>query len=279
MSIQKKNFSQVDHEVTNEAGFSGGALIVGWKNAIGDMFKMTFATFKTMVLTWITKEQVGLGNVDNTSDLNKPISTATQAALDNILALLSSDEVTLDTLQEIVDFIQVNADDLANLGIANIAGLQSALDAKIAIASIINVLTSTATNQPLSAAQGKVLKDLIDALPAATQTLTNKRITMRYSGTISASTMTPNADTQDMISHTAQAAALTVNNPTGTPTPGQPLEIRIKDNGSSRTLSFGSNFRFFDTQPASTVASKWLYLMCRWNEIDSKWDTFVMKQP
>ena len=31
----------------------------------------------------VTKEQVGLGNVDNTSDLNKPISTATQKALDN----------------------------------------------------------------------------------------------------------------------------------------------------------------------------------------------------
>ena len=31
----------------------------------------------------VTKAQVGLGNVDNTSDLNKPISNATQAALDN----------------------------------------------------------------------------------------------------------------------------------------------------------------------------------------------------
>ena len=30
----------------------------------------------------VTKAQVGLGNVDNTSDLNKPISTSTQAALD-----------------------------------------------------------------------------------------------------------------------------------------------------------------------------------------------------
>lgn len=30
----------------------------------------------------VTKAQVGLGNADNTSDLNKPISTATQAALD-----------------------------------------------------------------------------------------------------------------------------------------------------------------------------------------------------
>ena len=30
-----------------------------------------------------TKSDIGLGNVDNTSDLNKPISTATQTALDN----------------------------------------------------------------------------------------------------------------------------------------------------------------------------------------------------
>ena len=29
----------------------------------------------------VTKEDVGLGNVDNTSDLDKPISTATQSAL------------------------------------------------------------------------------------------------------------------------------------------------------------------------------------------------------
>lgn len=32
----------------------------------------------------ITKTTIGLGNVDNTSDLNKPISTATQAALDTL---------------------------------------------------------------------------------------------------------------------------------------------------------------------------------------------------
>lgn len=30
----------------------------------------------------VTKDQVGLGNVDNTSDMDKPVSTATQDALD-----------------------------------------------------------------------------------------------------------------------------------------------------------------------------------------------------
>jgi len=38
------------------------------------------------VMMSLTKGAVGLGNVDNTSDLNKPISTATQAALDPLQA-------------------------------------------------------------------------------------------------------------------------------------------------------------------------------------------------
>lgn len=38
----------------------------------------------------VTKDQVGLGNVDNTSDLNKPISTATQGALNSFSTDLSN---------------------------------------------------------------------------------------------------------------------------------------------------------------------------------------------
>ena len=34
----------------------------------------------------VTKAQIGLGNVDNTSDLNKPISIATQSALNTVIA-------------------------------------------------------------------------------------------------------------------------------------------------------------------------------------------------
>ena len=36
----------------------------------------------TGTVTGLTKSMVGLSNVDNTSDLNKPVSTATQSALD-----------------------------------------------------------------------------------------------------------------------------------------------------------------------------------------------------
>ena len=39
----------------------------------------------------VTKEQVGLGNVDNTSDLDKPISNATSTALENLTKVMPTD--------------------------------------------------------------------------------------------------------------------------------------------------------------------------------------------
>ena len=63
----------------------------------------------------VTKEDVGLGEVDNTSDLNKPVSTATSIALnqaireskqytdEGIANLIDGAPDTLDTLKEIAD--------------------------------------------------------------------------------------------------------------------------------------------------------------------------------
>lgn len=42
--------------------------------------KQTFAAVKTWIKAWIVKADVGLGNVDNTSDVNKPVSTAQATA-------------------------------------------------------------------------------------------------------------------------------------------------------------------------------------------------------
>jgi hypothetical protein len=46
-----------------------------------DTFTTNQTTAKSINIT-MTKSDVGLSNVDNTSDLAKPISTATQTALD-----------------------------------------------------------------------------------------------------------------------------------------------------------------------------------------------------
>ena len=52
-------------------------------------------------------------------------------AVTNILNLLNSDDVTLDELQEVVDFIKANREDLQNLSIENVAGLADALTVKV----------------------------------------------------------------------------------------------------------------------------------------------------
>lgn len=44
--------------------------------------KFTLSLLKTFFQSGLTKSSVGLGNVDNTSDANKPVSTAQQAAID-----------------------------------------------------------------------------------------------------------------------------------------------------------------------------------------------------
>ena len=46
----------------------------------------------------VTKEQVGLGNVDNTSDLNKPISTAMRTALDGKLNVIQYSDKDLNEI-------------------------------------------------------------------------------------------------------------------------------------------------------------------------------------
>lgn len=47
----------------------------------------------------VTKAQVGLGNVNNTSDANKPISTATQTAIDKKLDKTAVVDVTADAIE------------------------------------------------------------------------------------------------------------------------------------------------------------------------------------
>lgn len=55
--------------------------------------KQTLSAIKTWIKAWIVKGDVGLGNVDNTSDVNKPVSTA-QAAADALKANLASPALT-----------------------------------------------------------------------------------------------------------------------------------------------------------------------------------------
>lgn len=96
----------------------------------------------------LTKTDVGLGNVDNTSDLNKPVSTATQSALDNKVdkvvgkGLSTEDYTTTEknklanisegaTANQSDSYLLNRANHTGTQAISTVSGLQSALDDKV----------------------------------------------------------------------------------------------------------------------------------------------------
>jgi len=93
----------------------------------------------------------------------------------------------------------------------------------------------------------------------------------------SGATYTHDADNYGRGKITAQAANLTIATPTGSPAPMQSLILRIKDNGTARTISFGTQFRAIGvTLPTTTVVAKTLYLGFIWNSDDTKWDAIAV---
>lgn len=99
------------------------------------------------------------------------------------------------------------------------------------------------------------------------------RIQPRVQTVASSATVTPNADADDVVVITAQAVNLTLANPSGTPVEQQKLLIRIKDSGSARTITFGTQYRAMGVAlPTTTTASKWQTIGLIWSATDSKWD-------
>lgn len=150
----------------------------------------------------VTKTQVGLGNVDNTSDASKPVSTAMSSALalkvdianiindvvtggttkvlsaeqgkvlktqiDAINTILTSDNVNLDSVQEIVDAIEA---------------IQSSGGTVL-----VNDLTTGGVTKALTAEQGVVLKGFIDTLTTAVGLNTSKVTNATHTGEVTGST-------------------------------------------------------------------------------------------
>lgn len=109
----------------------------------------------------------------------------------------------------------------------------------------------------------------------------NGQFNPRLQTVASSATVTPTADTVDMVVITAQAAALTLANPSPVVNvvQGQKLLIRIKDNGTARAITFGAAYRSLGpTLPTTTVLGKTLYLGFFYNADDAKWDCVASAQ-
>jgi hypothetical protein len=99
----------------------------------------------------------------------------------------------------------------------------------------------------------------------------------RVSSVASTATLTVDTSLYDQAIVTAQAAALTIAAPTGTPVQGRKLIIRIKDNATARALTWNAIFRVIGTTlPTTTVISKTMYIGCIYNSTDTKWDVVAV---
>lgn len=144
---------------------------------------------------------------------------------------------------------------------------------------------SSAVNNNLAVFDGTTGKLLKDGGVAASvvvstsggQVLTDKRINPRVSTTASGSSLTPTIASYDQYIYTALAANLTINAPTGTPVNGNKLLFTIKDNGTSRTLTWNAVFRALGvTLPTATTANKTMYVGAVYNAANSKWDVIAV---
>lgn len=99
------------------------------------------------------------------------------------------------------------------------------------------------------------------------------RSTPRAVTAASSATLTPNIDNNNIYDQTAQAEALSIVNPTGSPRNGDVLIFRIKDNGTARAITWGSayqNVSGLDMLTTTTV-SKWSTVGCMYESGSSKW--------
>lgn len=122
--------------------------------------------------------------------------------------------------------------------------------------------------------------NLSDVSSAATSlaNLGGKSMTPAIQSVASSAIVTPTFS-NDQVNITAQAAGLTLANPTGTAVDGWGIAIRIKDNGTPRSLSYGSQYRAIGvTLPTTTVISKTLYLGMVFNNAYTKWDVVAVAQ-
>lgn len=96
----------------------------------------------------------------------------------------------------------------------------------------------------------------------------------RISTAASTATLTPDVNSYDIVAVSAQAQALTIAAPSGAPTDGQRVTIRLRDNGTARALTWNAAYSSWDGSafPTTTVIGKTMIYEFVWNAGTSKWD-------
>jgi hypothetical protein len=132
-----------------------------------------------------TKVQVGLGNADNTSDINKPISTATQTVLDNKASTTAlNSHINNTNNPHATTKAQIglgNADNTSDINKPISTATQTALDNKASMTALNSHINNT--NNPHATTKAQVglgnadnTSDINKPISAAAQTALNSKV-------------------------------------------------------------------------------------------------------
>lgn len=111
------------------------------------------------------------------------------------------------------------------------------------------------------------------ATKASLQADANFRTKQRVSIGTTATTLTPDISTASVYELSAQASALTIAAPAGTPNEKDVLLFFIKDNGTARAITWNAaytNISGLDSL-TTTVINKWSVVGCMYNATLAKW--------
>jgi hypothetical protein len=110
----------------------------------------------------------------------------------------------------------------------------------------------------------------------------NGAVTSTSASVVSSATITPTAGSTNQYNVTALAADASIAIPSGTPIDGQPLTIRVLDDGTPRALTWttgAGGYRVVGvTLPTTTVANKTVYIGCIYNSAAGFWDVVTVTQ-
>ena len=108
-------------------------------------------------------------------------------------------------------------------------------------------------------------------------TLTNKRVDPRVLSFTTTGSVTPDIANADVYAYSALKSSFTINAPIGSPSDGNKLMFRLKDNGTPQTLTWNVTYTAVGvTIPTTTTASKVTYVGCMYNSPSTRWDVIAV---
>lgn len=206
-----------------------------------------------------TKSDVGLDNVDNTSDMNKPVSTAQQEALDaayansnaytdaRIAELINGAPTTLDTLKEIADAMaeHENVVEVLNESIGTKAA-QAELDTHTGNSTIhITSTERTNWNAAHSMKHSHSNQSVLDATTASFTEALNTKLNGIDSGA--------NAYTHPDSGATSGTYRSVTVDTKGHVTVGSNPTITIAQGGTGATTATGAEYNILGSMPESNT--------------------------